>query len=112
MTEKIELDLEEIRAQLEKERNELLERSTASNGTSVINPDRTDLARSYDLRQRNWALESWAERKLVRIEQALERLEQGTYGYCENCGESISPERLKALPYATMCMRCKAQLER
>ncbi len=116
MAEGIDLDLEEIRKKLEEEHQRLLTRvAEATNGAqggNVINPDRTDLARSYDLRQRDSALESWAERNLTEIEQALERLDKGTYGFCENCGEPISAERLKALPQATMCMKCKSKLEK
>jgi DnaK suppressor protein len=116
MAERLDLDLKETREKLEKEHQELLARiaetTTGAIGGNVINPDRTDLARSYDLRQRDSALESWAERNLTRIEQALDRLDQGTYGFCENCGEPISAERLKALPQATMCMKCKSKLER
>jgi DnaK suppressor protein len=116
MAERLDLDLEEIREKLEKEHQELLariaEKTADASGGNVINPDRTDLARSYDLRQRDSALESWAERNLTRVEQALDRLDQGTYGFCENCGEPISADRLKALPHATMCMKCKSKLER
>ena len=116
MAERFDLDLNEIREKLENEHQELLARiaeTTAdARGGNVINPDRTDLARSYDIRQRDSALESWAERNLRRIDQALQRLDQGSYGFCENCGEPISAERLKALPQATMCMKCKSKLER
>jgi DnaK suppressor protein len=38
---------------------------------------------------------------------ALERLESGTYGRCENCGREIAPERLEAIPTARLCVTCK-----
>ena len=41
------------------------------------------------------------------VKQALERLEQGTFGKCENCGRDIPFERLEALPTARLCMECK-----
>lgn len=40
---------------------------------------------------------------------ALKRIEEGTYGQCENCGQPISPERLEALPTVRLCLDCKKQ---
>lgn len=48
------------------------------------------------------------ERKLIKkIEEALERLERGEYGYCETCGVEIGLRRLEARPTATQCIDCK-----
>jgi DnaK suppressor protein len=49
---------------------------------------------------------------LERIETALERIEDGTYGECEECGAKIPKTRLNAIPYATMCVKCASQYER
>jgi DnaK suppressor protein len=46
---------------------------------------------------------------LQDVEQALERMEAGTYGLCERCGQPIGDERLEALPAARLCMTCKRQ---
>ena len=52
------------------------------------------------------------ESKLIKkIKQALERIENGTYGICESCGEEISVKRLKARPVTTQCIECKAKEE-
>lgn len=48
---------------------------------------------------------------LALIEAALERIEDGVYGQCEECGARIPKTRLNALPYATMCIKCASQLE-
>ncbi|MFH1923195.1 MAG: TraR/DksA family transcriptional regulator [Planctomycetota bacterium] len=48
---------------------------------------------------------------LEKIEAALERLEEGTYGECEECGAKIPKTRLNALPYATMCVKCASEYE-
>jgi DnaK suppressor protein len=50
-------------------------------------------------------------RYLYHIEQALARIEDGTYGKCESCGGAINLERLKALPYARLCIDCKEKEE-
>jgi DnaK suppressor protein len=49
--------------------------------------------------------------RLREIEDALDRLEGGSYGSCENCGEAIIMERLKVLPFTTYCVRCQEQRE-
>lgn len=49
---------------------------------------------------------------LKQIEFALKKIENGTYGICEVCKKPIGEERLKAIPYATMCVRCKSIKEK
>jgi DnaK suppressor protein len=74
-------------------------------------PDPTDRAsmesdRSFTLRIRD------RERKLIaKIEEALRRLEEGSYGVCEECGEKIGTARLKARPVTTLCIDCKSVQE-
>ena len=52
------------------------------------------------------------ERKLIKkIDQAIDRLEDGTFGLCERCGQEISLERLTARPVTTYCINCKTKLE-
>lgn len=50
-------------------------------------------------------------RLLYHLERALERIEAGTYGYCEICKEPIGRERLEAVPHARLCIKCKAKEE-
>jgi len=74
-------------------------------------PDPTDRAnletdRNFLLRIRD------RERKLIlKIKEALARIEDGTFGICEECGEEISEERLKARPVTTLCIDCKTKAE-
>jgi DnaK suppressor protein len=52
------------------------------------------------------------ERKLIfKIQEALQRLNRGEYGICEECGEEIGIERLKARPVTTLCIACKSNQE-
>jgi DnaK suppressor protein len=53
-----------------------------------------------------------ARRRLVQVETALSRLSQGTYGVCVMCKHPIDPDRLEALPAATLCVDCQRQAER
>lgn len=49
---------------------------------------------------------------LAQVDDALHRMENGTYGLCEECGQTIARARLRALPFASLCRRCKEQEER
>ena len=52
------------------------------------------------------------ERMLMgKIEEALKRIEEGTFGECERCGEQIAGSRLKARPVTTLCIDCKSEME-
>ena len=48
---------------------------------------------------------------LTKINDALGRLEEGTYGYCSDCGEEITEQRLRALPFAVRCKECEEARE-
>ena len=53
------------------------------------------------------------ERKLIfKMREALQRIEDGTFGICEECGEPISLQRLKVRPVTTLCIQCKTHEER
>ncbi|HEV3343170.1 MAG TPA: TraR/DksA family transcriptional regulator [Pirellulales bacterium] len=52
------------------------------------------------------------EETLDLIELALERIEDGSYGSCDECGAKIPKARLNALPYAPLCVKCAGQMER
>ena len=49
---------------------------------------------------------------LIALEAALRRIEKGTYGTCEECGDKIPPRRLEAFLAAKLCVRCKSKLEK
>lgn len=59
-------------------------------------------------RERDLALSAQARAAVDEIDRALAKIDQGTYGVCERCGEPIKRARLKALPYAALCISCKS----
>jgi RNA polymerase-binding protein DksA len=71
-----------------------------------------DLASATFDRELDLGLEEDAEELLAAIDGALRRLDAGTYGICERCGAEIGVERLRAMPYATLCIDCKRREER
>jgi DnaK suppressor protein len=108
-------DLEYFKTLLSERLEELL--SQADNTVSGMTaqkenfPDPTDRAsleadRNFMLRIRD------REHKLIKkIKKALDRIENGTFGICDTCGEDISIKRLKARPVTTQCIDCKTKEE-
>jgi len=109
-------DLTLFRKILEERKRELLQEAERAVGTmnhesEEAFADPTDRAalesdRNFLLRMRD------RERKLiVKIDEAFERIGDGTYGRCEECGGEIGIERLKARPVTTLCIACKSAQE-
>ena len=71
-----------------------------------------DVATATFDREMASTLEENSTHVLVEINAALVRIENGTYGICQRCGNSIGEERLEALPWATLCIDCKRKQER
>ncbi len=63
-------------------------------------------------REIDTTLEENSEHVLKAIDQALARIDEGTFGLCARCGKPIAEERLEAIPYATKCIECKRLEER
>jgi len=106
----------QLKVQLETERGELLlalsryqENSRPNIGLGNHMAD--DGTEAFE-QAASLALRSNQERMLKRVDQALVRMDCGTYGLCERCGERIDHARLEAIPYATLCMSCKPRVER
>jgi DnaK suppressor protein len=110
-------ELDEIRASLVREREQLQEQLTEIE-TSTFSATQADISgeMSFDdeyadagsatfEREKDLSLENNVRDLLAKIERALERLDEGTYGICERCGKPIEKARLKALPYASLCIK-------
>jgi DnaK suppressor protein len=74
--------------------------------------DLVDVATETFEREKGLALESTVQGMLQMVEEALQKIRQRTYGVCEGCGQSIDANRLRAIPYARLCIRCKEREER
>jgi DnaK suppressor protein len=57
-------------------------------------------------------MENRLRQDLATVAHALDKIQKGTYGNCDNCGKPIDPARLEALPQASLCMDCKALLSK
>ena len=74
--------------------------------------DQADAGAKTFQREHELALTENARELLALSERALERIDAGTYGVCESCGQPIGKARLQAFPRATLCVSCKQREER
>ena len=75
-------------------------------------PDEIDLASSEYTQSMVFRLRDREKFLLKKIDDAMARIENGTFGICEICEEEISVKRLEARPVTTMCIRCKEEQEK
>jgi DnaK suppressor protein len=73
--------------------------------------DSADIASDYYERELAWGLSETERMRLQEVEDALERIENGTYGKCDRCGNQIASPRLEALPFAKLCVECQSKEE-
>jgi len=89
-----------------------LERTQSANAITHDIGDSIDLATEERDRELYQLLGERDRQKLEHIRQALERIEDDTYGSCEECGDAIAKKRLMAMPFAELCVTCKNEQER
>jgi len=70
-----------------------------------------DIASETFERSKDFALRENARFRLLAVEDALAKMDRGTYGRCDECGVDIGLERLEAVPFTTKCRECKARVE-
>jgi len=106
-------DVSEIREQLLKRRQELEARlaSIKSDLGSPLDHDFAEQAVEQENAEVLQSLGREAESEIQKINRALIRMDEGTFGYCVDCGEPIAPERLQARPYSSRCLECASQHE-
>ena len=74
--------------------------------------DEVDLASSEADQSMNLRLRDRERMLLKKIEQTIEKIEKGTFGTCERCGDDISTKRLEARPVTDLCIKCKEEQEK
>ncbi len=102
--------LTEKRDEIVKKAKQTLEEDMTLDANDL--PDEMDLASSEYLQSFTFRLRGREKAFLDKIQKALQKIEDGTFGVCEECGEEISIKRLEARPETTLCIRCKEDQER
>jgi DnaK suppressor protein len=109
----------QVRSKLEMEKKRILDelnqlRSSATTDDrregSPFGKREEEATESMELEKR-LALESRLNSLLVEVEQALKKMENGTYGYCDVCKSPIDPARMEALPQAILCLNCRQKMK-
>ncbi len=106
-----------FRKLLESKREEIMRNAQKTLGDSMALdaaelPDDMDLASSEYLQYFTLRLRGREKTYLGKIEKAIGRIDKGTFGFCDDCGEFIGTDRLTVRPEATLCIRCKEAQER
>lgn len=118
-----ELELNRYREMLQKERERMLHQMRMNEvPPDEDQADRLDELADYDdhpadvatdtfEREKDSALRASAREVVMRVDHALQKIERGSYGTCDICGADIPAGRLDAVPYATLCIKCQADME-
>jgi DnaK suppressor protein len=110
-------DLKRFKEMLDEKRNQIIQNAQstlAEDMTLDANdlPDEMDLASSEYLQSFTFRLRGREKAFLEKIDRALNKIKENTFGTCEECGEEISVKRLEARPETTLCIKCKEDQER
>lgn len=100
----------ELRTELDRAESDIADR--LGDAVSDAGDDQADVGAKAFEREHELALMYNARELLAQTERAIGRIEAGTYGSCESCGEPIGKARLQAFPRATLCVKCKQREER
>ena len=110
-------ELDDLRGRLENERTQLLAQLTAIeeatfsttqsdvSGEVSFDDENADAGTFTYERERDLSIENNVRDLLAKIDRALARMDEGTYGLCARCGRPIEKARLKALPYVDLCIK-------
>lgn len=119
-----ETDMDAIRSRLEQELKTAVGRLRQVGGAKALedllgptgdhwaHADEVDAILDNERREIGFATRELLVERITQISAALERLAEGEYGTCVECGEAIAPARLRVMPEVTTCVQCQAQIER
>jgi len=108
--EEIRQGLLQQRERLRRNISELMEDSM--NQDRQTGQDSLDESTGESLASTRYRLRDREKYLLNKVKQALDRMDEGEYPFCESCGEDIGERRLRARPVATLCIECKEEQER
>ena len=110
-------EIDELRTRLESERGELADQLTTiedqafaatqsdMSGDVGVDDESADAGTATFEREKELSIEQNVRDLIQKIDRALKRIDDGTYGICERCGKPIEKARIKALPYVDLCIK-------
>ena len=110
-------EIDDLKGRLEEERGELREQLTTIeeeafaatqselSGDVGLDDESADAGTATFEREKDLSIENNVRDLLAKIDRALGRIDEGTYGICERCGKPIDKARIKALPYVDLCIK-------
>lgn len=110
--EKLEKELDEVGRRLEALRSDGRTQESEAGGDNTPLSEAADAAQVIEERENAMQVLDWLIDRSESLNLSLRRLDEGTYGICESCGDPIPPKRLLARPEATMCLDCQAESDR
>jgi DnaK suppressor protein len=108
--DQLQAEAEALHAEIDRAESDIASRLGDAVGDA--GDDQADVGAKAFEREHELALTHNARELLAQTERAIGRIEAGTYGTCESCGEAIGKARLQAFPRATLCVKCKQREER
>ena len=108
--EALETDATGLRRDIEQAESQVADR--LEDGIRDAGDDEADAGAKTFEREHEWAMTRNARHLLEQTERAVARIDAGTYGACESCGQPIGKARLMAFPRAVLCVTCKQREER
>ena len=109
---KLEKELEQVTRWITSLRKESRPQEMESGGDNTPLSEAVDSAQVIEERENGTQLLDWLVSRSVDLRDALRRLDEGTYGVCGSCDQFIHPERLLAVPEASLCLDCQNESER
>ncbi|MCG0274686.1 MAG: TraR/DksA C4-type zinc finger protein [Thermosediminibacteraceae bacterium] len=109
--------LEDLKRELEDQMSTIVRRGSDPLKESVgelssYDNHTADLAAETFEREKDLGLRDNAKRMLMKVNEALEKMEDGRYGICEKCGNPIEEDRLEVVPYTSLCAKCSKEEEK
>lgn len=103
----------QLKTQLEQEMQTILHGLSKHTQSDFISPhgDLVDQSTNFSEHENLLGLAEHDRNRLAEIKEAIEKIDQGTYGICSNCGEEIPQVRLSAIPTAKYCLNCQSKME-
>ncbi len=110
------IDLNQIKKKLEKEKEEIklllegiVKETEEAIEESVSASD--ELADKYEYKQEKHLEEDFLRKRLMKIEKALQRIKDGTYGFCQKCHQEIEKTRIEIDPAVDLCRKCSLEVK-